>query len=75
MLYFVAGIGGFIIGVIVGLILIRIKTSTGALLIDHSNPEKDIYQINIDKFDDLDKKSRIWLRVNHNANLKSFSQE
>lgn len=72
MLYF---LGGFVAGAFITFTIIRIKTTTGAILIDHSNPEKDIYQINLDKFDDLNKKNRVWLRVKHGANLKSYTQE
>ena len=72
MLYF---LGGFVAGALITFVIIRAKTTTGAILIDHSNPEKDIYQINLDKFDDLNKKSRVWLRVRHDANLESYSPE
>lgn len=69
----------FVLGVVIGGLLVRIlsirTTATGILLVDHSNPEKDIYQINIDKFDDLNKKKRIMLKVNHNAVLTDISQK
>lgn len=72
MLYF---LGGFVAGALITFVIIRAKTTTGAILIDHSNPEKDIYQINLDKFDDLNKKSRVWLRVRHDAKLETYSPE
>ena len=72
MLYF---LGGFVAGALIMFVIIRDKTTTGAILIDHSNPEKDIYQINLDKFDDLNKKSRVWLRVRHDAKLETYSPE
>lgn len=72
MLYF---LGGFIVGALLMFAIIRIKTTTGAILIDHSNPEKDIYQINLDKFDNLKSAKRVWLRVNHEAHLNTISPE
>lgn len=72
MLYF---LGGFLVGGLLMFAVIRIKTTTGAILIDHSNPEKDIYQIKLDKFDNLKSAKRVWLRVKHDANLESISPE
>lgn len=72
MLYF---LGGFVFGAVLMFVIIHIKTTTGVILIDHSNPEKDIYQINLDKFDNLKKAKRVWLRVNHEAHLNSVSPE
>lgn len=45
------------------------RTSSGVLKIDHMNPEKDVYRFEIDDLDNLGKKSRITLRIDHNANL------
>ena len=69
----------FILGLIIGGIIVRIldirQTSTGTLLIDHSNPEKDIYQININNLDDLSKKKRVVLKVDNYATLTDISQK
>lgn len=47
----------------------RIRSASGTLRIDHSNPEKDIYRLEIDNLDDLSKKKRVILKIDHNANL------
>lgn len=41
----------------------------GTLKIDHSNPEKDVYRFELDNLDDISKKSRIVLKIDHNAKL------
>lgn len=41
----------------------------GTLRIDHSNPEKDIYRIELDDLDELKKKRRVILYVDHHADL------
>lgn len=63
----------FILGVIVGATVSTIfncvRTSYGTLMIDTSNPEKDLYRIQIDELDTLDKKHRIILDIDRNADL------
>ena len=51
----------FTLGILVGLIagLIVRPKMLGTLKIDHSNPEKDVYRLEIDNFDDLPKHRRI----------------
>ena len=63
-----------VVGVLVGSIISNIIFSiryrkTGTLRIDHSNPEKDIYRIEIDDLDGLSKKKHVVLKVDNNANL------
>lgn len=61
----------FMLGILVGLIaafIIRPQVF-GTLKIDHTNPSKDIYRLEIDDFDQLSGRRRITLRVDHNANL------
>ena len=63
---------GMLVGVVVTLIIGFSKlltTARGALKIDHSNPEKDLYLFEIDDLDELSKKKRILLNIDHNANL------
>ena len=63
-----------VVGVLVGSIIsniiffIRYRT-VGTLRIDHSNPEKDVYRIEIDDLDGLSKKKHVILKVDNNANL------
>lgn len=63
-----------IVGVLVGSIISNIIFSiryhkAGTLRIDHSNPEKDVYRIEIDDLDGLSKKKHVVLKVDNNANL------
>ncbi len=60
---------GVIIGVIVSWLFSKICGVSGTLKIDHSNPEKDIYRIELDDLDVLSKKHRVVLKVDHNAKL------
>ena len=41
----------------------------GALRIDHSNLEKDIYRIEINDLDGLSKKKHVVLKIDNHANL------
>lgn len=63
----------FLIGVFFGLFLcglaIILKSNSGVLRIDHSNPEKDVYRFEIDKIEKLSKKHVIMLKVDNKANL------
>lgn len=63
---------GLIIGSLVVLIYYRCVTISGVLQIDHSDPDKDIYQINLNSLDDLAKKKRVVLKVDNNAKLNSI---
>ena len=63
---------GVLIGSLVVLIYCRCVTMSGVLRIDHSDPDKDIYQINLNSLDDLAKKKRVVLKVDNNAKLNSI---
>ena len=63
-----------VVGVLVGSIISNIIFSiryrkAGTLRIDRSNPEKDVYRIEIDDLDGLSKKKHVILKVDNNANL------
>lgn len=64
---------GYILGVITYAIVATIydcfRYGWGTLKIDHSNPEKDVYRIDIEDLDKLDKKKRVILKVDHQADL------
>lgn len=64
-----AGVIGVVVGVIVTLIFQLILPTSGTLRIDHSNPEKDIYRFEINDLDKLNKKKRVTLKIDHNADL------
>lgn len=63
----------FGIGVIVGSLLTDLyfyrTRTTGTLRIDHSNPDKDVYRIELDYIHDLPKKKEIVLTIDNNARL------
>lgn len=63
----------FVVGICVGAFITNLvmdaRSGFGTLRIDHSNPEKDVYLFDIDKFEDISGKKRVILRVDHNANL------
>ena len=63
----------FVLGLVVGSIVVNIiwslNQSSGVLKIDQSNPEKDIYRIELDSLDNLTKKKRVSLKVDAKANL------
>ena len=50
-------------------IIFYIINKVGTLKIDHSDPEKDIYRIDINDLDKLSKKKLIILKINNNADL------
>lgn len=60
---------GVLIGSIISNIIFYVNTGSGTLKIDHSNPEKDVYQLDINSLDDLAKKHRFILTVDNNADL------
>ena len=61
---------GLLVGSIVSNIIFFIRYRTvGTLRIDHSDPEKDVYRIEIDDLDGLSNKKRVILKVDNNANL------
>ena len=61
---------GLLVGSIVSNIIFFIRYRTvGTLRIDHSDPVKDIYRIEIDDLDGLIKKKHVILKVDNNADL------
>lgn len=62
-------IAGGIVGSIVYAIINGILVAHGTLRIDHSDPEKDIYRLEIGDLDKLNKKSYVELKIDHHADL------
>ena len=61
---------GLLVGSIISSIIFFIRYRTvGTLRIDHSDPVKDVYRIEIDDLDGLIKKKHVILKVDNNANL------
>ena len=68
--YILVAMAGITIGMFVSYMLLIGKTAYGTLRIDHTNPEKDLYRIDIDgNFDNISKEKRIVLKVDNDANL------
>ena len=63
MISFIIGFGGFLIGIVVGLLIANSKTVMGSLIIDDTDENKDVYRIEIDNLDVLPKKKQILLKV------------
>ena len=63
MISFVIGFGGFLIGIVVGLLIANSKTVMGSLIIDDTDENTDVYRIEINDLDVIPKKKRILLRV------------
>ena len=60
---------GVIVGSIVTNIIWFIRSASGCLRIDHSNPEKDVYRFEVNDIDSLSKKRQIILKIDNHANL------
>ena len=67
----------FFTGAIVGAVIVCVihtvhkftRGTFGTLRIDHSNPEKDVYRLDLNDLDALNKKKRVILTIDHNADL------
>ena len=57
---------GFIFGLLTSVICRNLTKNDGILRIDQSNPEKDIYRLEIDNLDILPRKKKIVLKVKKN---------
>lgn len=60
--------------VLLGVVIVQgvreCRSAKGVLRVDHSNPEKDVYRFEIDQIESLNKKSRVVLKIDHNATLR-----
>lgn len=56
-------VGGVFIGYCLALILQRIKVVYGIFKVDRSNPDKDLYSIEIEDLDSLKGKTRVILTI------------
>lgn len=63
MISFVIGFGGFLVGIVVGLLIANSKTVMGSLIIDDTDENIDVYRIEINDLDVIPKKKRILLKV------------
>ncbi len=60
---------GIFVGLVIATTIIVIKSSFGTFRIDCSDPEKDVYRLDIHSVDNIVKKKYIILRVDKNADL------
>lgn len=60
---------GTVFGSLVTNFIFYLRSGFGVLRIDHSNPDKDVYRLEIDKIDDISKKKRVVLKVDNHADL------
>lgn len=58
-----------LVGMILGVIATYLSVYDGVIRIDRSNPEKDIYRIDIEDIDKLSNQKWIFLKVDSNADL------
>lgn len=68
----------FMLGVLIGIgvgKLFRSVKSVGVLRIDRTNPEKDLYTIEIENLECLNDVSEVLLKVDNNANLSNDTQK
>jgi hypothetical protein len=56
---------GVLIALLVHSIIFYWRTGFGTLTIDHTDPEKDIYRFAVEDLDDLNRKSKIEMRIEH----------
>lgn len=59
---------GIIIGVITTRLILQVSSAKAILRIDHSNPEKDIYRLDLDNVCSTNKKTLL-LKIDHRANF------
>ena len=68
--YILVAIAGILVGIFASYIFQAVQTAYGTLRIDHTDPEKDLYRIDIDgNFDNISKEKRIILKVDNDADL------
>lgn len=60
---------GLIIGSIIATCARFIFSVRGTLKVDHSNPKKDLYRFDIDSIDAINKKTHMYLKIDHHADL------
>ena len=58
----------YVLGMLIGRFVLT-RFNDGVIRIDHSNPEKDVYRIEINDLDNLSHKKRVMLKVDNNAYL------
>lgn len=65
LIYFACGL----VSSLVTLLITYLSSAHGTLRIDHTNPEKDVYRIEIDDLEALSRKKQVILHVDNSAIL------
>lgn len=60
---------GILVGMVIAIVIYASCKTVGVLKIDRTSSDKDIYRIEIDDLGKLDNKSRIILKIDHDADL------
>ena len=66
---------GLIAGSIVATIIFYVRIPIGTLKIDRTNPEKDVFRIDIENLHEFKKRTKVLLIVDPNADLSNDSQK
>lgn len=59
---------GIVVGTIMTRLILQVSSAKAVLRIDHSNPKKDIYRLDLDTICSTKKKTLL-LKIDHNANF------
>ena len=62
-------ITGVLLGALVSMVIYCRNDAIGVLLIDNSDPEKDVYRFDVGNIDDLSKRKRVILKIKNDADL------
>ena len=62
-------ITGLIVGGVITSVIFIVKSGFGTFKIDRSNPEKDIYRLDIRDIDSISKKKHLIIKVDNKADL------
>ena len=65
---------GIIIGSIITRLILQVSSAKAVLRIDHSNPEKDIYRLDLDNVCSTNKKILL-LKIDHRANFTNKNSQ
>ena len=69
MTEFVFVLAGFLFGVLITTLVFISRSTSGTLKIDRTNPDKDVYRLDVDDLDHLAKKRRVVLKIDPHADL------
>ena len=67
--YIVFMLLGIAVGGLLTHLLYFCSATTGTILVDHSDPEGDVFGIKIDRDKDFYKKDRVVFKIDHRADL------